>query len=159
MDFQTAYKMTTQPSILAWLTDKKNPNHYYFNRYNVKKSQLFEVQVWNLNLADCWIGFSCTATELNKDFKILFGEPLLAEVKPNQISLTLILAQAKKESHLLKFSIIHRQSPIFFISYIVLRHPVTNWVTVFTNPYNLTNDLFILKLSIINRSLVNRWCD
>ena len=57
-------------------------------------------------------------------------------------------------------SVIYRQSPIFFISYkntfchiikkmatfIALRHPVTILVTVFTNPNNLTNDMFILKL-------------
>ena len=30
VDFQTAYKMTSQSIILAWTMDKKNPNLYYF---------------------------------------------------------------------------------------------------------------------------------
>ena len=39
-------------------------------------------------------------------------------------------------------------------TFVVLRHPVTIWVTDFTNPYNLTNDLLIL-----NKSLALRWCN
>ena len=30
INFQTAYKMTSQPSILAWTTDKKNTKSLYF---------------------------------------------------------------------------------------------------------------------------------
>ena len=33
-------------------------------------------------------------------------------------------------------------------TFVVLRHPVTILVTIFTNPKNLTNDLLILKLLI-----------
>ena len=64
-----------------------------------------------------------------------------------------------------KESFIYRQSPIFsyvtktlfshnanMATFIALRHPVTILVIVFTNPENLTNDLLILKLLIINRS-------
>ena len=37
-------------------------------------------------------------------------------------------------------------------TFVVLRHPVTSLVTIFTNPDNLTSDLLILKLFIINKS-------
>ena len=37
-------------------------------------------------------------------------------------------------------------------TFIGLRHPVTIFVTVFNNPDNLANDLFILKLLITNKS-------
>ena len=42
IDFQTAYKMMSQPSILTWITDKKNPNLYYLvscNELIVKKKK------------------------------------------------------------------------------------------------------------------------
>ena len=39
-------------------------------------------------------------------------------------------------------------------TFVVLRHPVTILVTDLTNPDNLTNDLVLLKVLIINRSLL-----
>ena len=40
-------------------------------------------------------------------------------------------------------------------TFIVLRNPVTILVTVLTNPDNLTNDIFILKLFVLRDKYCN----
>ena len=134
----------------CFLLSKGSFNHFSSSeRYLIGSDQRLELSVEVTNEGeDAYEAALYVAMPSNVSY---IKTEMLAQTNAGIVPIFLL--HSETESHIFHILLKHFKSfNANMAAFIALRHPVT--ILVFTNPNNLTNDLLIHKLLIINRSLV-----